>query len=80
MTTIRFGRPDSGHYQVSGALIVRRGGLHRAMGSCIDQAICEGKQILVHCINGRHRSSQVVATALRPFCGTAQKAMNEVFS
>jgi len=50
------------------------------MSSCVDQAICEGKQILVHCINGRRRSSQVVATALRPFCGSAQKAMYEVFS
>ena len=58
---------------------MRRGGLYRAISSCTNQAICEGKNILVHCINGRHRSTQVVATSLRPFHPNAEKAMDEVF-
>jgi len=50
-----------------------------AISSCTNQAIAAGKSILVHCVNGRHRSTQVVATCLRPFHKSAEAAMDEVF-
>ena len=56
-----------------------RGGFHRAISSCTNQALCEGKKVLVHCINGKHRSTQVAATCLRPFHPTCERAMEEVF-
>ena len=44
---------------------------------CNLEAICRGEQILIHCINGRHRSAQVAATCLSPFFQTAEYAMDE---
>ena len=41
------------------------------------QAICRGEQILIHCINGRHRSAQVAATSLTPFFKIPEEAMLE---
>jgi len=42
------------------------------------EALSEGKRVLVHCINGCHRSAQVAATSLRPFMDSVDMAMNEV--
>ena len=42
------------------------------------EALGQGKRVLVHCINGCHRSAQVAATSLRPFMDSADMAMNEV--
>ena len=41
------------------------------------QAICRGEQILIHCVNGRHRSAQVVATSLSPFFNSVEQALAE---
>jgi hypothetical protein len=46
----------------------------------LTQAIMDGHQVLVHCINGRHRSCQVVATCLLPFFRSPTQAMNHVWS
>ena len=42
------------------------------------EALGQGHSVLVHCVNGRHRSAQVAAAILRGFLPSADAAMNEV--